>query len=51
MCDLAQLKSERPKELGYAWETGPPKDHLLVDDGLDPPFLLPLSLCSSYQVT
>jgi len=45
---LDELKFDRrPKELGYTWETGAPKDYIRVDDGLDQPFLLPMSLCSS----
>lgn len=45
-----ELMSKRPKELGYAWETGLPKDHLWIDDGLDPPFSLPLDFCTTPQV-
>ena len=40
-----------PKQLGYVWETGTPKDHIWVDDGLRPPFLVPSFLCSSRQVS
>jgi hypothetical protein len=51
MQQLDELKFERrPKDLGYAWETDCPKDCILVDDGLDPPFPLPMSLCSSSRV-
>lgn len=48
--EVAGIRSKLPKELGYPWETGTPKDHLMVDDGLDPPFWLPWSLCSSAKV-
>lgn len=48
--ELAGIRSNLPKELGYTWETGTPKDHLMVDDGLELPFYLPWSLCSSAKV-
>ncbi|OIW23549.1 hypothetical protein CONLIGDRAFT_686477 [Coniochaeta ligniaria NRRL 30616] len=48
---IEALLSERPKELGYPWETGPPKDHVIIDDGLDRPFILPFDLCSTRQTS
>lgn len=44
---ISALLSDRPKELGYPWETGSPKDHLIIDDGLEKPFILPLDFCST----
>jgi hypothetical protein len=35
--------------MGNPWETGAPKDHIRVDDGLEG-YYLPLSLCSSRKV-
>ena len=47
---IKALLSKRPKELGNPWETGTPKDHVAIDDGLERPFLLPLDLCSTPKV-
>lgn len=41
----------RPKELGFPWETGVPEDQLRVDDGLGAEYLLPVELCGTPEVT
>lgn len=48
---LKALISQIPKELGYPWEVGNIEDHIRVDDGLGPPFVLPRDLCSSPMVS
>jgi hypothetical protein len=40
----------RPKELGYPWETGVSEDQLKVDDGLGAEYLLPTELCGTPEV-
>ncbi|CAN9243604.1 unnamed protein product [Alternaria alternata] len=41
----------RPKELGYPWETGVSEDQLKVDDGLGAEYLLPTELCGTPEGT
>lgn len=49
---LADHRTQRPKELGYAWEYGNlAADHILVDCGLGQPFYLPPDLCNSKNVS
>src|SRR6201999_2836549 len=48
---LVGLPSQRPKELGFFWETGRLENHVVVDDGLGPVFYLPYDLCSTPKVT
>ena len=48
--DLKNLVSGLPRDIGYPWDAGDPKDHVLVDDGLDPPFFLPRDFCSTPTV-
>jgi hypothetical protein len=40
----------RPKELGYPWETGVSEDQLKIDDGLGAEYLLPTELCGTPEV-
>jgi hypothetical protein len=40
----------RPKELGYPWETGMMEDQLKIDDGLGAEYLLPVELCETPEV-
>lgn len=44
---VKDLISGLPKELGYPWET---EDYVQVDDGLDPPFMIPVDMCSAPRV-
>jgi hypothetical protein len=45
---LTSQLSTHPKQLGYGWI---PEDHIKIDDGLGPIFMLPLDLCSTREVT
>jgi hypothetical protein len=40
----------RPKELGFTWETGAPERQLKVDDGLGAEYFLPVELCTTPEV-
>lgn len=44
-----QMKN-RPKALGFPWESGAPEDQLKVDDGLGAEYLLPVKLCETPEV-
>jgi hypothetical protein len=46
---LHQMEN-RPKELGFPWETGLPEDQLKIDDGLGTEYLLPVELCETPEV-
>lgn len=46
---LRQIEN-RPKELGFPWETDVPEDRLKVDDGLGAEYFLPVELCETPEV-
>jgi hypothetical protein len=48
---LTAMTAQMPTSLGYFWETGELEDHIRIDDGLEKPFFLPLTLCSTPQVS
>ncbi|KUJ08875.1 uncharacterized protein LY89DRAFT_328516 [Mollisia scopiformis] len=44
---LISISSQKPKDLGYPWETGQTGEYVKIDDGLEKPFYLPFDLCST----
>lgn len=42
--------NNRPKELGYPWESSVPESQLIVDDGLGDTYHLPTQLCETPEV-
>lgn len=47
---LSSLASQTPRDLGNFWEMGRLTDHVMIDDGLEQAFFLPLDFCSTPEV-
>ncbi|KAF2276576.1 HET-domain-containing protein [Westerdykella ornata] len=47
---IVRQMTNKPKQLGYPWETGMLEDHLKIDDGLGAEYFLPVSLCETLEV-